>query len=273
MSPKKISSRMYTLAKSVAAAAVLPAFFIYIMVAKPDYRIMNMASHVVVPVARGVGDVVTWPVRVGGRMVRGVRDLAVLRRENAELRAELVALRWRARDCDAMSSENQKLARELDLVQSAPRRSIAANVVHDASALHHNTFFVSKGSRHGIEPGMIAVTFDGMMVGIVIDAAPGFSRVRALNDANTNIAVRIVGSEVYGFLRGTGASNPQMGFFSDPEFQPTPGVKLVTSGIGGVLPDGVAVGEMINDTDVRIAAPGGVSRVMIMQFDDNGGYK
>jgi len=243
------------------------------MVAKPDYRIMNMAAHVVVPVGTAIGDVITWPVRAGADMIRGVRDLATLRRENAELRAELVALRWRARDCDIAIGENQKLARELDLVQSAPRRTIAANVVHDTSALHHNSFWVSKGSRHGIEPGMIVMTFDGMLAGIVIDAAPSFARVRALNDANTNIAVRIVGSEVYGFMHGTGSSHPQMGFFSDPEFQPTPGVKLVTSGIGGVLPDGIAVGEMINDTDVRISTPGGTARVMIMQFDDGGVYK
>ncbi len=271
MNHKKLTSRVFSIAKAAAAAAVLPVFFIYIMVAKPDYRIMNAAAHVVVPVAGAVGDVLTWPFRAGGNLIQNMRELSGLRRENAELRAELAAHKARGNECDIAISENQKLARELDIVRARPG-TVAADVVHDNAAMHHNTYFISKGARDGIEPGQVAVTFDGMMAGIVIDAAPDFARVRALNDAETNIAVRVVGSEVYGFMRGTGAMRPVMGFFSDPEFQPTAGIKLVTSGISGILPSGIMVGVMENDTDVRIKSPGDLSRVMILKFDVAGRY-
>ncbi len=273
MNQKKLSSKVYTLVKSAAAAAALPIFFIYIMIAKPDYRIMNIAAHVVLPVANVVGDVITWPVRAVGNVARDVHNMATLRSENEELRVRLDAALAAARECSAATLESQMLARELDVVRTAPQSALAADVMFDNSAMYNNTFMLSKGARDGIEPGMAVVTFDGMMVGIVIDAAPGFSRVRALTDSNTNIAVRVVGTEVYGFLSGNGSRRPTMGFFSDPEFQPTAGVKLVTSGIGGILPDGIAVGEMINDTDVRVTPATRDARVMVLKFGDAGKYK
>ena len=66
MSQTKISSKIYPLIKAVASAAVLPVLFIYVMIAKPDYKLMNAMSHVVGPVAQWVGDVITWPVRIVG---------------------------------------------------------------------------------------------------------------------------------------------------------------------------------------------------------------
>ena len=271
MNQKKITLRVYSIAKAVAAGAALPVFFIYIMVAKPDYRIMNAAAHVVVPVATAVGDVVTWPVRGVRNMIGNIHELSMLRRENAEMRAELLALRMRGNECDTAMLENQKLARELDIVKGTPN-SVAADVIHDNAALHHSTYFISKGSRDGIEPGQVVVTFDGWLAGIVIDAAPDFSRVRALTDGDTNIAVRVAGSEVYGFMRGTGTARPVMGLFNDTEFQPSRGVRLVTSAIGGVLPDGIFVGTMENDTDVRIKSPRALSRVMVLKYNSPGRY-
>ncbi|MBD5400593.1 rod shape-determining protein MreC [bacterium] len=271
MNQKKLTSRVYSIAKAMAAGAALPVFFIYIMVAKPDYHVMNAAAHIVVPVGSAIGDVITWPVRGVRNMIVNIHELSALRRENAEMRAELAALRMRGAECDTAMLENQKLSRELDIVHSTPN-AVAADVMHDNSALYHNTYFISKGSRDGIEPGQVAVTFDGMLAGIVIDAAPGFARVRALTDGDTNIAVRVAGAEVYGFMRGTGGRYPTMGFFNDTEFQPTRGIRLITSGIGGALPDGILVGTMENDTDVRIKSPGSLSRVMILKHNNAGRY-
>ena len=59
MKQGKISSKIYPIIRAVAHAAVLPVLFIYIMVAKPDYAIMNALGHVVVPVAQVVGRFVT----------------------------------------------------------------------------------------------------------------------------------------------------------------------------------------------------------------------
>lgn len=267
MKQTKMSEKIYPFIKAAAAAAVLPVLFIYIMIAKPDYKIMNALGHVVVPVAQFVGDVVTWPVRAIARVVDNVAQVSVLRAENEELRVRLDQALINQRKCQMAIAENQKLNKELDLIQQQPRDAIIADVVHDNSVMGHNTYLINRGIKDGIESGMAVTTTDMMLAGIVIDAAQNFSRVRALTDADTNIAVRVVGSEVYGFLTGNGSAHPMMGFFSDPEFQPSKGINLVTSNISGVLPGGINVGEMIDETDVKVVTPKQLSRVMVLKFD------
>lgn len=269
----KLSSRLYTIIKSAIAAAVLPVLFIYIMIAKPDYQLMNGLAHIVLPVANWVGDVITWPIRVIGDTAENIRELSNLRIENEELRVRLDEALRDKNTCDIAILENQKLSRELDVVQSRPQESVLADIVHDNSAFHHSTFFINKGIKQGIEKGMVVISTDGILVGIITDVAPTFSRVRALTDSNSNIPVRVAGSEVYGFMQGNGSSSPTMGFFSDPEFQPSSGVKLVTSNISGVLPNGIMVGDMTNETDVNVLKPKEISRVVVLKFDTQDEYK
>ena len=269
----KLSSRLYTIIKSAIAAAVLPVLFIYIMIAKPDYQLMNGLAHIVLPVANWVGDVITWPIRVIGDTAENIRELSNLRIENEELRVRLDEALRNKNTCDIAILENQKLSHELDVVQSRPQESVLADIVHDNSAFHHSTFFINKGIKQGIEKGMVVISTDGILVGIITDVAPSFSRVRALTDSNSSIPVRVAGSEVYGFMQGNGSSSPTMGFFSDPEFQPSSGVKLVTSNISGVLPNGIMVGDMINETDVNVLKPKEISRVVVLKFDTQDEYK
>ena len=273
MSQTKLSSKIYPLIKAVASAAVLPVLFIYVMVAKPDYKLMNALSHVVVPVAQWAGDIITWPIRLLGGAVDNISEISNLRSENEELRTRLDEALANKTMCDIAIGENTKLKRELSIVSSQPRDAIIADVIHDNGVMGHNTFIINRGAANNVEVGMVVTTMDLHLAGIVIDVAVNFARVRALTDADTNIAVRIVGSEVYGFITGNGSSRPTMGFFSDPEFQPDAGIKLVTSNISGVLPNGIMVGEMKNETDVRVLLPRKLSRVMVLQFDNLGEYK
>lgn len=272
MNQNKLSTRLRTIIKSAVAVAVLPVLFIYIMIAKPDYALMNGLGHVVLPIAGWVGDVITWPVRAIGSAIDNIRELSNLRTENEELRVRLDDALRNQHACMVAMDENQKLARELDIVNNQPTDAVLADVKHDNTAFHHSTFFITKGSEHGLANGMAVVSLDGMLVGVITDVAPRFARVRSLIDSGTNIAVRIAGSEVYGFLRGNGSDTPTMGFFSDPEFQPSAGVKLITSNISGILPNGIIVGDMINETDVRVIQPKTLSRVVVLKFDDTDKY-
>ncbi len=267
MSQTKISSKIYPLIRAVTSAAVLPVLFIYVMIAKPDYKLMNAMSHIVVPVAQWVGDIITWPIRVVGSAIDNISEISNLRSENEELRARLDEALANKTICDIAIGENNKLKRELSIISSQPRDALIADVIHDNNVLGHNTFIINRGAADNIESGMVVTTMDFQMAGVVIDVASHFARVRALTDADTNIAVRIVGSEVYGFMTGNGSKYPTMGFFSDPEFQPTDGLKLVTSNISGIIPQGIYVGEIIDGTDVKIISPSKMSRVMVLKFD------
>ncbi|MBO4480447.1 MAG: rod shape-determining protein MreC [Alphaproteobacteria bacterium] len=269
MNPKKVSSRLHTIIKSAFVAALLPMILLYIVIAKPDYRIMNGAAHIILPVVSAIGDLVTWPVRAGGNLVRNIRNISNLEQENAELRVRLYAALATKNDCDIALVENQRLAHELDIKKSIGYDTVVADVILDNSALNHGTFLIDRGAYDEIKPGMVVLSFDNTMVGIVMDTGLHYSRVRALTDSNTNIAVRVAGSDVYGFLHGNGSTTSKIGFFSDHKFQGGKGTKLVTSSISGILPPDIFVGTMHNTSDVDVLSPSKLSSVIVYKFNVN----
>ena len=273
MNQTTLSSRAAKLIKAAAAAAAVPLVFIYILVSKPDFYLINALGHVVLPVAHFVGDVVTWPIRAVGESVSNIYDLSNLRAENERLKRELDIAMADKNACDIAVAENKRLSNELDIVQATPQNVIMADVVHDTVALHHSNFLINKGVFDGVKKGMVVTSVDGIMAGMVIDVGGEFSRVRALNDADSNIAVRIAGDEVYGFLIGDGSASPEIGFFSRPEFTAEKGMTVITSNISGVLPNGILVGTMKNSHDVNVLQPDSISRVKVLEFNNNNEYK
>lgn len=267
-----VSSKLNNIIKAVISATILPIFFIYIMIDKPDYSVMNGLAHVVLPVANWTGQVITWPIRFVGNSIHWVHEMTTLKSENEELRAKLDMALKNKNYCDIAIKENQKLEKEIDIRRSSPFDAIIADIKFDNSAFHHNTFFINKGKEDGIKNGMVAVSLDNRLVGIVTDSASGFARIKSLSDSDTNIAVRISGSEIYGFLQGNGKTKASIGFFSDPQFIARKGLKLITSNISGILPSGIYVGDMIDDTYVNILKPNNISRVMILKFNNKDSY-
>lgn len=273
MIEKSTSSKIITLIKSALAAAVLPVLFIYVMIGKPDYRIMNGLAHVVLPIANAVGDVITWPVRIIGNTFDNIHELSLLRSENAELRVRLdEALSYKYK-CDIAVAENDALVRQIGITKEIPQKTVIADVIHETRALHHNTFMINRGTSDGVNRGMVVVSTSNQFAGVIIDSGENFSRVRAITDSDTNIAVNVAGYEVYGFLAGNASKTPTVGLFSDPQFKAAKGLTLVTSNISGVLPTGIFVGTMKNGTDVNVLQPSTLSRVIVLQFDRSNEYK
>ncbi len=274
MTKDKLSFKLMRIIKASLAAVAVPVFIIYVMVAKPDYTIMNGLAHVVLPVAHGVGSVITWPVRAVGQSLHWVKETSQLRTENAELRKKLDIALANKNACDIAILENQKLEHEIDVKKSSPYGTVIADIQFDDSAFHHNTFLINRGKKDGLNKGMIVVSFDNRMVGTITDCGSQFCRVRSLSDADTNIAVRISGSDISGFLRGNGKSRASIGFFNDTQFVGRKGLKVITSNISGILPSGIYVGDMLDEKNVDILRPNHISRVMVLQFDNgSGSYK
>ncbi|MCQ2574495.1 MAG: rod shape-determining protein MreC [Alphaproteobacteria bacterium] len=240
---------------------------------KPDYSIMNSVAHVVLPVAHWTGSVISWPIRAIGKGISNIKELSSIRSENEELRAKLDEALAQKYSCDIAIKENKKLEKELDVVKTSPYKTIVADIFSITNPFYHNIFSINKGSKEGVEKGMAVVSFDNRLIGIIMDVGDRFSRVRSLTDTDSNIAVRISGSDVYGFLQGNGKNNSSLVFLSDPKFKTSKDLQLITSNISGVLPSGIYVGNTINETNVKVLKPQEVSRVLILKFNNQGSYK
>ena len=269
----KASSRLARIIKSALSAAAIPVFIIYIMIAKPDYTIMNNLAHIVLPVAHGVGSVITWPIRAIGQSAQWIKETSNLRTENRELREKLDAALANKYSCDIAIEENKKLEHEIDIKRASPYKTVIADIQFDDSVFHHNTFLINRGKRAGLSRGMVVVSFDNRLIGTILDCGSQFCRVRALTDTDTNIAIRIVGSDISGFLQGNGKSRASIGFFNDAKFIGRRGLKIITSNISGILPNGIYIGDMIDEKTVDVLRPNDVSRVMVLQYNDIGSYK
>ena len=269
----KSSYKFNRVIKATLAAVAVPVIIIYVIVAKPDYTITNSFAHFFLPIAHGVGSVVTWPIRAIGQGAHWVREMSNLRTENKNLRIKLDEILAKQNECDIAIEENKKLEREIDVKKASPFKTVIADIQFDDSVFHYNTFLINRGKKDGITKGMVVVSFENQMVGTVTDCGSQFCRVRALMDTNTKIAVRIAGSDISGFLQGNGKSGASIGFFNDTQFIGRQGLKVITSNISGVLPSGIYVGEMIDDKNVKVLKPNNLSRVMVLQFDNQGSYK
>lgn len=273
MTKDKLSYKLTKILKSALAAAALPIFIIYIMVAKPDYTLMNGLAHIVLPVANWVGDVITWPIRVIGQGADWIRETSKIRTENKELRTKLDEALANQHTCKVAIEENQKLEKEINIKHASPFKTVIADIQFDDSVFHHNTFLINRGTKAGLERGMVVVSFDNRLVGTIIDCGSAFCRVRSLIDADTNIAVRITGSDVSGFLQGNGKNKSFINFFSDPQFVGRNGLSVVTSNISGILPSGIYIGDMTNERQVDVLRPNQLSRVMVLKYNSSDSYK
>lgn len=273
MTKDKLSYKLTKILKSVLAAVAVPVFIIYIMIAKPDYAIMNSLAHIVLPVANFVGDIITWPVRVIGQGADWIRETSKIRAENKELRIKLDEALSDQHTCKVAIEENQKLKKEINIQHASPFKTIIADIQFDDSVFHHNTFLINRGKKEGLERGMVVVSFDNRLVGTIIDCGSEFCRVRSLMDADTNIAVRITGSDISGFLQGNGKNKSFINFFSDPQFVGRKGLGVVTSNISGILPSGIYIGDMKDEKQVDVLRPNQLSRIMVLKYNNSDSYK
>lgn len=273
MTKDKLSYKISKIIKSAIATAALPIFIIYIMVAKPDYAIMNGMAHIVLPVANAVGAVITWPIRVVGHSADWIRETANLRSENEKLRLLLDEAQSNKNACDIAIAENKKLEHELNVKKTSPFDAVVANIQFEDSAFYHSTFLIDKGRKNGLEKGMVVVSFENRLVGTILDCGSEFCRVRSLSDSDTNIAVRIAGTDISGFLKGNGKNKSFIGFFNDAKFESQKGLKVISSNISGILPSGIYIGTTLNNGRVDILTPNKISRVMVLKYTNQGSYK
>jgi rod shape-determining protein MreC len=185
-------------------------------------------------------------------MIEGVRTVASLRAENVRLQGENDLLkRWRRR-AEILESENRQLRSVTGAATVENRTPITARAVTAPGGGFAHTMLISIGSEKGIVRGNPVVTADGL-VGIVIDVGRAYARVLLISDINARIPVILASSSWPGLTVGQNGQFLDLQFLPD-EAKPKIGELVLTSGHGGVLPNGLPVGrvDQIKDGKIRV---------------------
>lgn len=185
------------------------------------------------------GDAVTSPFRAVGDWVSGLgasRDeLVALETQNEELRGRLAELEEARR-------ENDRLRALVDFVEEADFDVVGARVIGLPTTAWDASVLIDRGSDDGIELGMPVIASGGL-VGQVVEVAARASKVRLITDQRSGTAVLIQSSRAPGVARGTLEGVLAVDYIAS-EDAPEIGDVVLTSGMGGVYPKGIVVGDV-----------------------------
>jgi rod shape-determining protein MreC len=140
----------------------------------------------------------------------------------------------------SIESENQHLRNLLHANPESSTKVILGEILHMGRDPFSNVVVVNKGNNDGVEAGQAVVDADGV-IGQISRVYPFSSEVTLITDKNLSIPIQIERNQLRAIAFGEGKNNTL-----DIPYLPTSvdikvGDRLVTSGIDGVYPTGLAV--------------------------------
>jgi len=165
-----------------------------------------------------------------------------VRKQNAELQAEVDRLRLQQMSLLADARQGQRLQQLLGFQQQYIYKTLVAQVIGTSGSDQSRVIYIDKGSSDGLRPDMAVVTPDGI-VGKVRDVFPHVSQVLEMNDQTAGAGVILETTRIRGILRGNAAGQPQV-IDLLPDDRIKTGERVLTSGGDQVYPRGLPVGDV-----------------------------
>lgn len=205
----------------------------------------KVTLEVTAPIAR-VGMWIASPFRSVGDYVEGFdasrKRLAALEKQNEELRARLAEL-------EEARQENERLRALVDFAEARKLAKLGARVIRRPVSIWEGVIMIDRGSSDGLEPGMPVIAAQGL-VGQVAEVSADSATVRLLTDQQSGVATIIQSTRAPGVVRGSVSGELSMDFVDRAQL-PVVGDVVITSGIGGVYPTGIVVGDVTAVDDRR----------------------
>lgn len=213
---------------------------------------------------------VSKPVQQASDFVRDVTGLAELQAENAHLQQENIRLREWYQAALLLEAENKSL-RDLLNVKIEPKNSyITSRIIADSGNTYVKSLLVDAGRRDGVKKGQAVISGDGL-VGRVVEDGEKASRILLITDINSRVPILVENSSQHAILAGTNADMPVLLHMQqDSDIQE--GARIVTSGHGGLFPQGLPVGRVINEGGVKyVKLYADVNKMVLVRIVDKSG--
>ncbi|HXL15141.1 MAG TPA: rod shape-determining protein MreC [Methylomirabilota bacterium] len=180
--------------------------------------------------------------------------------ENQKLKKRLAQVQIEADEMRTDRIENARLRRLLSLSQENPSDLTAARVTARSLDRLGGSLTIDKGEKEGVLPNRAVITPEGL-VGRVERATAHEARVLTLLHRDCAVAVRVGRSRVDGVLQWEFGERPILSLlYVSSQEDVKKGDWVLTSGLGGIFPEGVRVGTV---TRVGIAENGLMKEVQV----------
>ncbi|MDP3631441.1 MAG: rod shape-determining protein MreC [Actinomycetota bacterium] len=186
------------------------------------------------------GQVIARPFESVGDWISGLgvsrSDIATLRKQNEELRARLA-------DLEEARQENDRLRVLVQFAEERKLTKVGARVIGRPTSSWEGVILIDRGTADGIVTGMSVLAPQGL-VGQIEEVSENSARVRLITDQESGVAAMIQQTRAVGVVRGSIDRTLRMDFV-DKANLPKVGDVVITSGLGGIYPKGLVVGDII----------------------------
>nr|WP_257009067.1 rod shape-determining protein MreC [Nosocomiicoccus ampullae] len=172
-----------------------------------------------------------------------------------ELEAKLDMLPQLEADLKRLEEENEKLKEALDVSSKIDYETINARVISRSPDQWLNSFTIDKGTKHGVSEGMAVMTPKGL-IGVVkrANGSSSFVEMITTDAAKKNISVEIHNGDKrhYGTIQSYDENGNTLlvgNIVNDGKIKE--GSKVYTSGLTGIFPEGIIVGEVVDSVNDR----------------------
>jgi rod shape-determining protein MreC len=238
------------------------ALAVFLMVADGRFRVVVPLRAGLAVVLLPVQRTLAVPVQLwhSGIDYLGGLDRALRERNAAD--ARLAAQAAKAAQVDQLRAENARLRALLELRAAIATRSTAAEVMYEASDPFSRKVFIDRGQTHGVALAAPVINESGVL-GQVTRLYPLTAEVTLLVDKDAAIPVLNTRTQqrsvAFGGAQLPGGGALELRFMSgNADVQP--GDALVTSGLDGIYPPGLAVARVAT-VDRRVDS--GFARILL----------
>ena len=138
--------------------------------------------------------------------------------------------------------EAERLRNLLALNDDYNFKFVTACVIGREQVTLSKTILINKGTAHGLKTGMPVLAGSGL-VGRVIDVSWHAAKILLLIDESSNIDAIVQRNRTQGIIRGAGSRGYILKYISKTQ-DVEEGDVLISSGIGGVFPKGMMIGQI-----------------------------
>lgn len=192
-------------------------------------------------------------------------DVDAIKEENKKLKEQNAELKNKLKNAEVFEKENESLRSLLGLKKTQTEfETEAAEIVSRDPGNWFSTITIDKGTANGIAADQAVITDNNALVGRVYEVGSNWAKIVTITDPECSAGALIERSGEYGVIEGDAVLEQEGKFklsYISKNTNLIVGDTLVTSGLGGIFPAGLAIGKVQSmKTDVQ-----GISQYAVVE--------
>ena len=174
-----------------------------------------------------------------------LQNVSDLEKTNQELENKNLKLEGKVAQLKEVVKENEFLRKQISLENNFKNELILAQIIGYDSVNSSRCLLIDKGLSDGLRKDMPVISAGNVLVGRILEASDSFSKVVLITDSSSLVNAFVQDSRLKGVVKGNGSGEVLIDLVLQEE-DLTIGQAVVTSGLSGVFPAGLLIGQINN---------------------------